>query len=54
VVAGYRGVGAHNLLARAVGLGDGGADGDVLAYREAEDGGRGRELESVAAFKGQC
>lgn len=42
------GVGAHNLLARPIRLGDGGADGDVLADGQAEQGGRGRELEPVA------
>lgn len=47
VIARDGGVGAHNLLARSIGLGDGGADGDVLADGQAEQGGRGRELEPV-------
>ena len=45
------GVGAHNLLARPVRLGNGGADGDVLADGQAEQGRRSRELEPVAEAK---
>lgn len=48
MVAGDGRVRAHNLLGGAVGLLDGGADGDVLADGEAEDGGGGGELEAVA------
>lgn len=51
VVAGDGGVGADNLLGGAVGLGEGCADGDVLADGEAEDRlGRG-ELEAVARLR---
>lgn len=50
VVARDGGVGADNLLGGAVGLGEGRADGDVLADGEAEDRlGRG-ELEAVAGM----
>ncbi len=47
-------VGPDNLLERAVGLREGGADGDVLADREAEDGGRCREGEAVAVKRKLC
>lgn len=48
VVTSNRGVGTNNLLARAIGLGNVGANRDVLSDRKTEDGGLGRELESVA------
>lgn len=48
VVAADGGVGPHDLLAAAVGLGDVGADGDVLPDRQAEDRRRRGELEPVA------
>lgn len=47
VITGDGRVRAHNLLARAVRLGDAGTDGDVLADRQAQDGRQGRELEPV-------
>lgn len=47
VVTGDGGVGAHNLLARAIGLLNGRTNGNVLADRQAEDRGGGRELEPV-------
>jgi hypothetical protein len=49
VVARDRGVGAHDLLAGSVGLGDGGTDGDVLANGQTEDVLRGGQLEPVAS-----
>lgn len=52
VVARDRGVGTHNLLGGTVGLLDGGADGDVLADGQAEDGVGSGELEAVAVAKG--
>lgn len=51
VVAGDGRVGAHNLLCRAVGLGDGRADGDVLADGEAEDVVALGQLEAVTIDK---
>lgn len=48
VIARDRGVRADDFLGGAVWLGERGADGDVLAYGEAEGGGRGREKKAVA------
>jgi len=54
VVTGDGGVGADDLFldcdagSFGVGDGEGRGDGDVLAYGEAEDGGRGWEGEAVA------
>lgn len=48
VVAGDWGVGADDFFVGVVGLREGGGDGDVLANREAEDGGWGGEFEAVA------
>ena len=48
VVAGDGRVGADDLFGGAVGLGEHGGDGDVLADRETEDCGWGGELEAVA------
>lgn len=47
VIARDGGIRANNLLAGAVGLGDGGANRDVLTDRKTKDRGRGGELESV-------
>lgn len=47
MVAADWGVGPDDLLGSAIGLGEGGADGDVLADGEAKDGVGGGELEAV-------
>jgi len=47
VVAADRGVGADDILGAAVGLGDGGANGDVLADGEAEYRVGRRQVEAV-------
>lgn len=49
LVTADRGVGPHNLFAAAVGLGDVGADGDVLADGKTKDRRRRWELDTVAA-----
>jgi hypothetical protein len=49
VVAGDGGVGSHDFFLGAVGLGEGGCDGDMLTDWETEDGCRRWETESVTA-----
>lgn len=48
VVARDGSVRADDFLGRAIGLGEGSTDGDVLADRETEDGSSRRQLEAVA------
>lgn len=48
VVARYGSVRADDFLGRAIGLGEGSTDGDVLADGETEDGSSRRQLETVA------